>query len=459
MKTKKIIQITAGFYFFVMSILSCDRMLEPDPPTNQISSQEVFDNVATADAVLSNLYAELQYNSFLSGGARGFGTLLGSYTDELDSYLPTSQSAYLEIYNTQILSTNTLIKTMWSNTYKEIYICNAIIEGTTASASIEEEDRKRLIGEAVLIRSLLHLRLAQVFGAVPYVDSTDYVANQIMGKMSVDQIIKKVIGSLEYAENNLTNDYRNTERIYPNRLTALVVLCQAHMLREDWETARQYAQEIISSPLYQLNTDLNSTFKKDGKHIIWQLKPLKGGDATAEAQLYYLAGAPQNYTLTPELVNTFESTDLRKSAWIKEVVVGNTTYFGNNKYRITASNNTEYSVIFRLEEVYCMMAEILARENKVSASLPYINAVRSRAGLPALSNSLTADQLLAEILTEKRKEFFAEGGLRFFDLKRFGKLSDLQSTKPNWMDFRAIWPLPQSELLLNPNLNPQNQGY
>lgn len=238
-----------------------------------------------------------------------------------------------------------------------------------------------------------------------------------------------------------------------------MLLSQAYMLKENWEKARQYAEEILISPLYQINTDLNLTFRKEGKHILWQLKPLKAGDATAEAQLYFLSGTPQNYALSNDLLGLFGTGDLRKDLWIKKVVSGNTTYYGSYKYKNTVSNATEYSIVFRIEEVFCMMAEILARQNRVADAVPYINSVRTRVGLSALSMAISKDQLLNEILSEKRREFFSEGGIRFFDLKRFNRLEDLKTIKPNWNDFRKVWPLPQSEILLNPNLNPQNTGY
>ncbi|WP_228426441.1 RagB/SusD family nutrient uptake outer membrane protein [Chryseobacterium carnipullorum] len=52
-----------------------------------------------------------------------------------------------------------------------------------------------------------------------------------------------------------------------------------------------------------------------------------------------------------------------------------------------------------------------------------------------------------------------EHGIRFFDLKRWGLLDQLIPVKTNWKSYHAQWPIPQKELLLNPNLNPQNTGY
>ncbi|MNL56219.1 SusD family protein [compost metagenome] len=67
--------------------------------------------------------------------------------------------------------------------------------------------------------------------------------------------------------------------------------------------------------------------------------------------------------------------------------------------------------------------------------------------------------MLDEILLESRREFFTEHGHRFFDLKRTGRLNVLIGVKPNWKSYHDLWPLPQKELTLNPNMNPQNTGY
>ena len=76
-----------------------------------------------------------------------------------------------------------------------------------------------------------------------------------------------------------------------------------------------------------------------------------------------------------------------------------------------------------------------------------------------LTSPLSKDDLLTEIALENRKEFFAEMGHRFFDLKRMNRLQNLQAVKTNWKAYHQFWPIPQKELLLNKNLNPQNAGY
>jgi hypothetical protein len=94
-----------------------------------------------------------------------------------------------------------------------------------------------------------------------------------------------------------------------------------------------------------------------------------------------------------------------------------------------------------------------------SSAAADLNVIRNRAGLPNTTAS-TQEELILAIEHERRMELFAEWGHRFFDLKRNGRLDEvLGRIKPNWSSTDAVLPLPQSELLINQNLAPQNPGY
>jgi hypothetical protein len=95
-------------------------------------------------------------------------------------------------------------------------------------------------------------------------------------------------------------------------------------------------------------------------------------------------------------------------------------------------------VRFRLGEVYLNAAEAAFELGQTSVSLPFINAIRQRAGFPA--NSLDATTLtLAKIQNERRCELAFEDH-RLWDLKRWRIAHTLWNNDPNSMnDF--IWAL------------------
>ncbi len=239
-----------------------------------------------------------------------------------------------------------------------------------------------------------------------------------------------------------------------------MALAKMKMLLKKWNEAEVLCDDIIQNPAYSYQNDISKVFQKSGSHIIWQLKPKNTNDATKEATLYTFTGAPTSFVIRPELVNIFSSGDLRRQNYLAAVPFGQQTNYRAAKYKnLSVNNPTEYSVIYRLDEVYLMQSEILIELNRAPEAIPLINRSRQRAGLPALSSTLSANEVRVQMQEEKRREFFTEHGIRFFDLKRWGLLNQLVTVKPNWKSYQASWPLPQKELLLNPKLNPQNTGY
>ncbi|WP_312301230.1 RagB/SusD family nutrient uptake outer membrane protein [Chryseobacterium sp.] len=371
-----------------------------------------------------------------------------------------STSGFVEIFQNTLIDSNPAVYSYWSNAYQKLYLANSIIEGVENSVSLPDADRKRIKGEALLVRSVLFYYLEQIYGDIPLVISTDYTVNQFLHKTSSNDVLNRIEHDLNESITLLTDDYRHAERIYPNKKVAQLILAKVYMVRQKWQDAEIQLKAVIQNPLYQFQGDLTKVFKKSGKHILWQLKPKNEGNATKEVIEYYFSGtAPTGTALSSNLVNIFTVADKRKDNWIAAVTVGSNTWYRADKYKNRTNNPDEYSVIFRLEEVYLLLAETLAQQDKIGEALPYINATRQRATLVPLVMPISKQALLNEILLEDRKEFFTEMGHRFLDLKRYDRLGDLIQVKPNWQNYHRVWPLPQKELLMNPNMKPQNTGY
>jgi hypothetical protein len=436
-------------------------MIDVDLPNNQIPSEQVFEDVQTADAALAALYGGLWDNSPLAGDQTG--KLLGTYTDDLSYYATTSTNGILDLYQNIHTDSNAAVYAYWASAYQKIYMANAIIEGVEQSVSLPTADKNRIKGEALLIRSMLFFYLQQIYGDIPLPTTTDYNINKVLSKTKANEALAKIEDDLTTVINLISDDYRNAERIFPNKKAAQFMLAKVYMAQNipaKWVEAEILLKNIIQSPLYTFQNDITKVFTKTGTHILWQLKPKNPGDAVKEASIYYFTGAaPSSFALSQDLVNAFPAGDLRKQNWMAPITVGGNTWYRAEKYKNRSNNSTEYSIVFRLEDVYLLLAEALAQQNKPSEALPYLNKTRQRAGLVAITNPVSKETLFTEILLENRREFFTEFGHRFFDLKRLSRLQKLVPVKPNWKDFHRVFPIPQKELLLNTNLNPQNEGY
>jgi len=442
-------------------LVSCEKYIDTDLPYNQIGTEEVFSDASSANAALAGLYAELWSSSIISGDVSGSAAILGTYTDDLTCYAVYIQNGMVDLYNNAHISSNTIVYNLWSKAYKHIYYTNSIIKGVSESETISQTNKDRLIGEAVVLRSLLYYNLSQIFDEIPYTISTDYTYNSQLKKISKEELLAHLEEDISSVLNGLNDQYANQERIFVNRKVGELLLAKIYLLEQKWANAEGLLLGIIQSPLYAFETDITKVFLKTGKHILWQLKPANTTDATKEYLLFnFTTSIPTSFALSESLVNSFELTDLRKQNWILPAVISQKTYYRPMKYKNpTNSNSTENSVVFRLEEVYLLYAETLVRQNRTEDAKIWIDKLRQRAGLSTLPSGLSQTAMFSKIEEEWRHEFFAEMGHRFFDLKRLDMMNKIAVSKLNWKSFHSSFPIPERELIINPNLKPQNNGY
>lgn len=443
-------------------LASCDSFVDVDLPSSQLSSATVFEEPATANAAMTDIYAKLRDTGLMAGTGYGMHAALGAYSDELDYYGAVDGGTTF-FYNNTLLPNNGDSALWWSASYNQIYSANAVYEGVNASTKLSQTVKDQLMGEALFVRAMLHFYLVNLYGDVPYITTTDYLQNQVVHRMATADVYTHIIADLETAQTLLPTNYVGGTRVRPNRFVASALLARVYLYHGDYEAASNAASAILNETgTYSLSTDLDTTFLKDSPSTIWQLIPQVEGRNTDEGATYiFIAGPPPFVALRSELVNAFEPGDERKVHWIKAVTNGSDTWYHAYKYKQQSYTGTtlEYSIVFRLSEQYLIRAEARAKQGFLTGAKDDLDVIRNLAGLP---NSVAVSQqdILDAILQERRVEFFTEGGQRFFDLKRAQQLdAALSPLKPGWNSTDALLPLPETELLLNPNLLPQNPGY
>ena len=452
----------------ILFTTACTDFVEVGLPKQQLANEVVFNDPATAEAALKGIYVQMRDSGLLSGGSSGLNYCLGLYTDELK--LNTSNQAFEVFQNHTLLSTDGTIKIWWDSAYNQIYAANSVIEGVENSESLTSEDRDQFKGEALFIRSYLHLLLTELFGDIPYITTTDYIENTTVTRMPRDLVYDHIITDLNLAASLMSDSdisSAGNPHIRPYATVAEAVLARAYLYTEDWVMA-EAAADIVIAEFGTLEPDLNRVFLKDATSTIWQFKSGPDGANTVEGATFIFTGTPSSVaTLTDNLFFAFETGtifqpgDQRKPNWIKTVSNSQGTW--RHPYKYKERNNTgssvEYSIQLRLAEQYLIRAEARAHLENITGAQADINTIRNRAGL-GNTTAATLDDLLDAILQERRVELFTEKGHRWFDLKRMGKAIEvLAPIKPGWQDTDVLFPIPNAELLLNPNLLPQNDGY
>jgi starch-binding outer membrane protein, SusD/RagB family len=124
--------------------------------------------------------------------------------------------------------------------------------------------------------------------------------------------------------------------------------------------------------------------------------------------------------------------------------------------------------VIRFAELYLIAAEAAMKLNDNTTAANYINVIRTRAAKPGREAEMqitAADVTLDFILDERAREFAGEQ-MRWFDLKRTGKLVDRikalnPDAAPNVQAYHNLRPIPQSQLdaVTNKDEFTQNEGY
>lgn len=180
--------------------------------------------------------------------------------------------------------------------------------------------------------------------------------------------------------------------------------------------------------------------------------------------------------VTKNLIDLFDDADIRKTLFVKV----NGEYYKRNGSYVTSKicsrrNNDgtagsgivnfaegEFNMI-RGSEMYLIIAELAADNNKEDEAIDALNAVKTARGLQPYSGS--GDALKTEIQNERRRELFAEGH-RWFDIKRRNLPLDRSNVAEDWSRVGTIpagsdkleLPIPQDEIDANGALTESDQN-
>lgn len=487
--------VAASFLFSAFSISSCRKLVETDPPSDRLTGTNVFLADGTAIGVLNGIY---QYMHFPLSGSAGLTARLGMSADELTLFNGVINPPVPQYYKNELAGrfnggTTTSGGEFWSPFYGLIYKCNDAIDGLNKSTKLSPGVKQQLLGEAKFIRAFHYFYLVNLFGDVPLAITTDPEINRGLGRSAKEKVYEQIMNDLKEAEELLSSNYLDgtllkttSERVRPTKWAAAALLARVYLYTGDWGKAEERANLVIeNTSLFGPLPAINNVFLKNSTEAIWQLQPTNLDFNTDESRFFVIPPTGPNVNnpvkLSKALLGSFELNDLRRvfGNWVDTTIytvslsplVRDTIPYVY-KYKIFASPGVstpaamlEYVMVLRLGEQYLIRAEARTHLGKIEEAQSDLNAIRTRAGLP---NTTAGDQptLLTAILDERRHELFCEGGHRWLDLKRTGKIDEVMNVvtpiksdgATNWRAFQALYPIPYSELQLMPSLT-QNPGY
>ena len=400
--------------------------------------------------------------------------------------------------------TNATIAAVWQSNYFGIYRANKVINNVEPDSDVKNQ----CIAEAKFLRAYYLFEIVSMFGNGPVIlkepPPSDY-AQPFAGAAAIyAQIEQDLVEAIAVLP--MKDQYAPEDVFRASKGAAQALLGKALLYQGKWNASATEFEKVIGSNKYQLQEDFSTLFLKESEfgiesifevsyvtsegydwgtfqwggnramenNISWQLTGPRG-DYFVPGESGLIGGWGFNYPRQSVYDPYVEEGDLvRRPATLLSLedlraLGGNWTNeeswgwggFIRVKYG-TRGDETDAPVnelnygtnlrLIRYADVLLMAAEAYHKAGDDGKAAEYLNMVRSRANLgPAVGNMMDA------IKKERQMELAFEA-VRFLDLIRWGDASEVLSQFGFVEGKHNLYPIPQGEILTNPNAV-QNNGY
>lgn len=468
-------------------ILGCSDDFLEKAPVDRITNSNFYKTASDFDVALTGTYGSIAGSNFVDDLIILFDVRSDNATARSNNGTNRDVSSFT------IGAASGLTTGFYNDTYKAIQNANIILNRIEP---LDFEGKESIIKETTFIRALCYYQLVNTFGDVPYVDF-EVSDEELPALRDLARTPKATI--YENLEADLLS-IEDLEFTIPQRASgnaAKSLLGMIYMFQERYAEAAAKFSEVIDSGEHSLVDDYSSLFvpgNANNEESIFVVEHVGGSNATGSALGFdFLAVfedlggfvSEQGTGIYSErnLYEAFSENDSIRRDLSAEAIFseldryGADTIYLSRKYRDEApfelnnASNTNY--VFRFADILLMHAEALNRVaySTNGTALQRINQVRERAGADPITTADFSDQdsFQSVVLKERRLELAFEGK-RWLDLKRLPPAQAV-SLMNNYLDNSLaqegiqvtadflLYPIPEREILNNPEVIKQNPGY
>ena len=481
-------------------VASCSDFLNESDPSN-FTVETYFTKPEHARSSVNAIYANLRVP--LGSGFSGGAWMMTEFATGLaDTDLGQAINSYL-IKDLRNTSDNSYGQIYWQYYYKGIGNANLSIV-KVPSITMNEQEKKKMLGEAHFLRAFFYFNLVQIFGNIPLVTKPVDLQSQYLHPLAAkpEEIYELIVKDLKIAEvaglpwMDLTG--KVSLGAVKSLLAKVYLTMASYPLQKGdpyFKLAAEKSKEVIDSKVFGLFTnydDLHDPGKKNQQENIFMVQ-FKSQIFPSTWQVSII---PYNKNISlyadetggiyplDDFIKSYDSLDLRVQE--KQFFFTKFTHEANRNrqidlgghfiykhfdfiaHTVTANSDLNWPVI-RFADLLLIYAEA-ANESAGPSDQAYaaVNAIRVRAKLPRLVN-LSKIELREAIWRERWHELCFEN-ITWFDMVRLRKAFNLHTRQfedyvghkfsygPVLSQKDLLFPIPTQEILNNPNLK-QNYGY
>lgn len=443
------------FTIATFGVQSCDSMLDIDPK-DAVDQQHIYNSLKQFELAVVGVYSQLNLDyNILLGSIMADDCNLASDNSGVNSYA-------VNINRWTFSADDDLLQQIWKDYYHSIYKVNILLENidnVPFNLLLEQQKLHELKAELYGLRALIHFELHRIFGQSEYLGTgattIPYKTNSNIfekpSKFLISDFYNQLWDDLSIAELEIggtTNIRLNQDVVYA--LSARIALYQ-----KDYQKAIYYTTLLIDKYPLAFDKEFAGIWEDTSNvEVIFKLKR-NNDDAIRPNIFWYDYNSGKNlYFASQKLRAEFDTKNDKRYQYF--FATDNDAII--NKYDGSAFNDriNDYKV-FRSSEMYLIRSEAFLLSGNMDGAVADLNFLRAnRMKEVSLFTSITINDILHERFLELSFE-----GHRYFDLKRLGlalqrDLQDLATTsdsqKMEIQDEHYQLPIPQKEVLANPNL-------
>lgn len=468
-------------------------------PASSIDKNLFYNTAEDAESAVNGIYAILtNWSTDFQGMYQNLTIYMGDLTTEYVRAGANTNSAHIrELSNMAVQPNNIFVEDGWAESYIGINRANIVIDRLSENDNIDVTVRDRYINEAKFLRALFYFNIVRWWGDVPLILHDG--EGEGSTRTPVDEVYAQIVSDLEEAS-HLPDVFSESTEGRATNGAALATLSKVYLTwaqtasprgkaesRDFYAKSIEYADCVIASNKYRLVedfTELHAVDKKNGPEHIFSIQHAELSNVTGHCTfaMGWSDSEPVLITNDVRFYEEMDDADQRKAgSWAKRLWNPNTNEYFTfkvplfRKYIDTinyaknqfAGRNTN-NVYIRYAEVLLIKAEAENELNgPTSNAYEAINQVRRRAyrhfpvtvpSMHDLPAGLSQSEFRERLQQERFNEFILEGQ-RWFDLVRWHILvKTLKRDKPDISFKNYLYPIPGSQISLNPKLT-QNWGY
>lgn len=455
----------------ILGLTSCKDYLETNP-TDSVPDNQVFKTTSGAKAALAGSYYQLDFGSGGSGRQDDWGYATHQMTFDADGEdIIVWGGWYCYDYNFWGHTRGDIFKAdaLWVFYYRLINNVNSII-AYVDDADGNQDDKDMIKGQALALRAFGYFNLVRLFQHT-YAIASDMPGVPIYTTPTTDQTVGQPRGTVQQDYDLILSDLLEAEKLLANyqrsgteknRIDQSVVrglLSEVYMTMDNWTKGAEYAKLALANYPLTTNDEYTAGFNDlSTPSWMWGMYQTKEHNLSDYSPFAMWANWTRNgftfqcFFLCDKFVGLFNDGDIRKSQfdWIWDQI--------NISYKFRDNDALNGSIVFmRSEEMLLNEAECLARQGKEGEAKDLLWQLQDLRG--ATRTTSTGNDLIEDILIERRKELYGEG-YSWYDIIRNQKPLLREGNHVNYGGYkplpanswRFVYQIPNTEIINNTNM-------